>query len=391
MAEPSARTGAVLMALGAALSTVGFLVEAMARAGWLTTLSAWLPALLQVLQFDLGPAFLAFGVGWLLSGLHPMRKWYLYPATAGLLVSTSSLTVTTYLLRPESYLPLSIMLSLTWAVGPALLTAGALAAVVVNRRVAKTGAVVSPNPHEDNLDVLVLVALYIPLLPLASSETFYLRYLLPAVITWFVWHFLADRFTIHLLLRHVKRGGVQLVAAEPPTPEETTLMNVVSRSYYPMAFGLGVTTTLTSVLDLLNIRLFGGDPFAATAGAALTSIVAIAAGSLYVGPVLWLFEDLGVRFFDRVRHVMRPPHIHSLADEMVEIYTFIFAPIGFTFAVADGDLALALILLGLAVHLILTISMTATYLYIKFSARRHLYRVIESLKKKGVLTELSHI
>jgi hypothetical protein len=35
--------------------------------------------------------------------------------------------------------------------------------------------------------------------------------------------------------------------------------------------------------------------------------------------------------------------------------------------------------------------MTATYLYIRFSARRHLYRVIESLKKKGVLTELSHI
>ncbi len=391
MAEPSTKTAAALMIVGVALSTTGFALEAAIRSGLLTILSGWIVSLLQILQFDLGPAVIAFGVGWMLSGLHPMRKWYLYPATAGLIVSTSSLTVSNYLLRPESYLHAAVMLSITWAVGPALIAAGVLAALVVNRRVAMTGAILSPNPHEDKLDVLVLVGLYIPLLPLAVSDALYLRYLLPAVITWAGWHFLADRFTVYLLLRNVKRGEIELVAAEPPTPEETTLMNVVSRSYYPMAFGLGVTTTLTSVLDLLNIRLFGGDPFSATAGAALASIAAIAVGSLYVGPVLWLYEDLGVRVFDKVRRVMRPPSIHSLADEMVEIYTFIFAPIGLTFAVADGDLPLALILLGLTIHLLLTISMTATYLYIRFSARRHLHRIIKSLKERRALTDLPKI
>ncbi|MEM1950386.1 MAG: hypothetical protein QXY50_08000, partial [Candidatus Caldarchaeum sp.] len=113
---------------------------------------------------------------------------------------------------------------------------------------------------------------------------------------------------------------------------------------------------------------------------------AIAAGSLYVGPVLWLFEDLGIRIFDRASRVMKPPGIHSLADEMVEIYTFIFSPIGMTFAVADGDLLLALVLLGLLFHLLITISMTSTYLYLRFSAKRHVNDVLRKLAVKGLLS-----
>ncbi|MEM4270260.1 MAG: hypothetical protein QW223_09120, partial [Candidatus Caldarchaeum sp.] len=74
-----------------------------------------------------------------------------------------------------------------------------------------------------------------------------------------------------------------------------------------------------------------------------------------------------------------------LADEMVEIYTFIFSPIGFTFAVADGDLLLAFVLLGLVFHLLLTISMTATYLYLRFSAKSHLHGVLTRLAGKGLI------
>jgi hypothetical protein len=174
------------------------------------------------------------------------------------------------------------------------------------------------------------------------------------------------------------------VLAEPPKAEETTLFNVLSRSYIPMAFGLGVVTTVASVLDLLNVSLFRGDPFSATADAAFLAAVATAAGSLYVGPVAWLFEDSGIRLYDRVRRIMRPPSIHSLADEMVEIYTFIFSPIALTFALADGDLALALILLGLTLHLLLTISFTATYLYMTFSAKKHLETMVRSLQARSL-------
>lgn len=387
MAEPSSKTGLVIMLCGAILIALGFFLEYVAQVGWLIVLSGWFSSLVYTLQFDLGPAVTAFGLGWLVCGLHPMRKWYLYPSSGGLLLSTSAFTASTYWVAPESFIPTATLLSLTWSVGPALMLAGAVSGIIVNRRASKHGVRPPPNPHEDNLDIVVIAALYIPLLPLATTQSFYVRYLLPAIITWLFWHMLADRFTAYLLMRQVRKRGnrVRLVAVEPPSPEETTLMNIVSRSYYPMAFGLGVTTTVSSVLSLLNIQVFGGDPFAATAGAALASIVAIAAGSLYVGPVLWLYEDLGVRVFDSVRRFMTRPAIHSFADEMVEIYTFIFAPIGFTFAVADGDLPLALILLGLTLHLLLTISMTATYLYIRFSAKPHLRAVLERLVSNGVL------
>ncbi|MEM3096534.1 MAG: hypothetical protein QXV62_06010 [Nitrososphaerota archaeon] len=385
--EPSSKTGLGIMLVGAILIALGFSLEYAARTGLLMVLATWFSSLIYILQFDLGPAVAAFGLGWLISGLHPMRKWYLYPSSGGLILSTSAFTTSILWGTPESFIPTATLLSLTWSVGPALMLAGVVSGIIVNRRASKHGVRPPPNPHEDNLDIAVIAALYIPLLPIASTQSFYVRYLLPAIITWVFWHMLADRFTTYLLMRLVGKGGtgVRLMSVETPSPEETTLMNVVSRSYYPMAFGLGVTTTVSSVLDLLNIQLFGGDPFAATAGAALASIVAIAAGSLYVGPVLWLYEDLGVRIFDSVRRVMMRPAIHSLAEEMVEIYTFIFAPISFTFVVADGDLLLALILLGLVFHLLLTISMTATYLYIRFSAKPHLRAVLERLVRKGVL------
>ncbi|MCS7133838.1 MAG: hypothetical protein NZ921_03455, partial [Candidatus Caldarchaeum sp.] len=109
----------------------------------------------------------------------------------------------------------------------------------------------------------------------------------------------------------------------------------------------------------------------------------------YVGPVAWLFEDLGIRIFDKTRRIMKTPGIHSLADEMVEIYTFIFSPIGLTFAVADGDIFLALILLGLMLHLLFTISMTATYLYIRFSAKTHIRNVLKNLSEKGLAVPYS--
>ncbi|MCS6784151.1 MAG: hypothetical protein NZ581_03010 [Candidatus Caldarchaeum sp.] len=388
MAEPSPKTGALLFLAGAVVSTVGFILEHGARSGWFVFVAGWLTHTVTILQFDAGPAVMAFGLGWLVSGLHPLRKWYLYSVTTGLLVSTVSLAIANTSFIAESYITAAITLSLTWAVGPSFITAGVFAAIVVNRHAAKHGFKPSPNPHENSLDVVVLTALYIPLIHLAVTETFYIRYVLPALAAWLFWHLLADRLTVRLLERQVK-NNVQLVAVEPPSPEETTLMNVVSRSYYPLAFGLGVTTTVSSILDLLNIQLFGGDPFAATAGAALASIIAIAAGSLYVGPVAWLFEDLGIRIFDKTRRIMKTPGIHSLADEMVEIYTFIFSPIGLTFAVADGDILLALILLGLMLHLLFTISMTATYLYIRFSAKTHIRNVLKNLSEKGLAVPYS--
>ncbi len=387
MAQPSPKSGILVLLNGLLLTAIGFILGLGLENRWLTAVDGRFFYITDVLQFDVGPAVMAFGAGWIVSGLHPLRKWYLYSVTAGLLISTTSFTLSAYF-PLESYMLSSTLLSLTWAVGPALLTSGVVSAVIINRRVSMHGVKIAPNPHENSLSLAALLALYLPLLPVVLSQVFFTRYVLPALITWVFWHFFADRLTSYLLMRRVRGSStVKLVAVEPPSPEETTLMNVVSRSYYPMAFGLGVTTTVTSILDLLGIEIFGGDPFAATAGAALASIVAISLGSLYVGPVLWLYEDLGIRVFDETKKVMETPRIHSLADEMIEIYTFIFSPIGLTFSVANGDIILALTLLALAIHLLLTISMTTTYLYIRFSAKPHILNVLKRLSAKGVITQ----
>ena len=381
MAEPSARTGAAVALSGLIMVAAGILLHHMIPAGEVSTVLPWIS---QLLVYDTGPAVTSFGVGWLVSGLHPLRKWYLYPGVAAVYISATSLALSIFL-NIDNFSAAAVLLTLTYSVGPSMLLSAAAAAVVVNRRVKKVGIKPSPNPHENILDFAVMIALYIPLLPALNSPLFYLRYLLPVVVTFVVWHLAAPRLAVWLLSR---QRGVEVVLAEPPKAEETTLLNVLSRSYVPMAFGLGVVTTVASILDLLNISLFRGDPLAATADAAFIAAAATAAGSLYVGPVAWLFEDSGIRLYDRARRIMRPPSIHSLADEMVEIYTFIFSPIALTFAIADGDLVLALILLGLSLHLLLTISFTATYLYLTFSVNKHLEILVKKLQARNLARPL---
>ncbi|MCS6785365.1 MAG: hypothetical protein NZ581_09270, partial [Candidatus Caldarchaeum sp.] len=213
MAEPSTKTGALFLLGGAVLSAAGFLLGLGVETGSPVFPAGWFLQLLTLLQFDVGPAVMAFGIGWIVSGLHPLRKWYLYSVTAGLIVSTISFAASTYLPITQSYLVTAILLSLTWAVGPSLITAGVFAAIVVNRHAAKHGFKVSPNPHENSLDVVVLTALYIPLLPLAATEVFYIRYILPALAAWVFWHLLADRLTTYLLEKQVRnKQNVQLVA-----------------------------------------------------------------------------------------------------------------------------------------------------------------------------------
>jgi len=381
MAEPSPKTGAAVTLTGLVMAVAGIILGQTTPP---SQVSAELANISYILVYDAGPAVASFGVGWLVSGLRPLRKYYLYSGVAAVYISFTSFTLSILLNFENLPAAASTLLTLTYSAGPSMLLSSALAGVVVNRRVRKAGIKPSPNPHETVLDFFIMVALYIPLLPALGSPLFYLRYLLPAAVTFLVWHTAAPKLALYLL----SRRKAEIVLAEPPKAEETTLFNVLSRSYIPMAFGLGVVTTVASVLDLLNISLFRGGPLEATADAAFLAAVATAAGSLYVGPVAWLFEDSGVRLYDRARRIMRQPSIHSLADEMVEIYTFIFSPIALTFALADGDLALALILLGLSLHLLLTISFTATYLYLTFSAKKHLETLIMQLQARNLARPL---
>ena len=381
MAEPSVNTGVALLVTGVLIAVLGYVLSLLEH-GLL-----WLVPIEFVFMFDAGPALAAFGLGWIISALHPLRKWYLYSLMLGVIVSAAGFAASGSIplnLETSSYQQL--MMTITWSVGPSLILSAALASVVISRRVSKAGIVLQRNRHEDEMDVVLILALYLPFITLLNSPNFYLRYVIPVAVTWLVWHLSADKLVTWLLRRQAAAGAV-LVAAEQPKTEETTIFNVASRSYHPMAFGLGVTTTVASVLDLLGINLFGEDPFSASANAAFISIVAIALGSLYVGPVLWLFEDCGIRVFNPVRKILTEPKIHSLADEMIEIYTFIFSPIGLTFSVADGDLVLAMILLAFIVHLLFTVSMTSTYLYLKFSANKHLWKVVRRLEMEGLLTQ----
>jgi hypothetical protein len=77
MAEPSAKTGAAITLTGLAIAVAGIVLGQITPAGGVSAELAWIS---HLLVYDAGPAVASFGVGWLVSGLHPLRTYRLQPS-----------------------------------------------------------------------------------------------------------------------------------------------------------------------------------------------------------------------------------------------------------------------------------------------------------------------
>jgi len=121
--------------------------------------------------------------------------------------------------------------------------------------------------------------------------------------------------------------------------EELSFSRVLSRVYYPLAFGIGASLTALSIAELFPQlgEALPTDPLAKTAQVAPIAIMAITVESSYVGPVVWLYQDSGLRIKDNRRMTVEEPKIHGFANNLIEVYSFIQAPVSFAIISAGGD------------------------------------------------------
>jgi hypothetical protein len=381
--EPSIKTGLIILTTGILTVIVGFFLYNLP----IESLES-LTTLLQIattLYTDVGPGIVGWAIGWITSALNPLRKYYLIPVSAGTIMPMVTFSFGSPLIS-AGFVGSNLWYMLTFSIPPALISSGILSGVVITRHARRDKL---PRVHPSFEEYLLYIVALSLLLPFIREPPALLRLVASVIGCWIIWHFLSPKIAYYSITRKIKKSGgkLELVSAGGILEEELTFSNVFSRAYYPLAFGLGVSLTLFDIIELtpLSESILTSEPLIKTAQIVLISLLAITAGSSYVGPVLWLFQDSNIRIKDNVRMTIEEPKIHSLANQMVEIYTFIQAPICFTIAAAGGDYMYAFALLILLLITVLTVAFPTVILYVKFSSRSNLYRLIEKLLNEGYL------
>jgi len=381
--EPSIKTGSIILAIGILAVIIGvFLYNLHIEP------VEYLTLLIQIsttLYSDVGPGIIGWAIGWIISAINPLKKYYLLPISAGIILPMLTISFGTPLIN-MGYTGTIFWHILIFSIPPALISSGILSGIIISRHLRRDKLPRIHTSFEEYLLYAVALAFFLPFIrePLAL-----LRLIASIIGCWIIWHFLSLKIAYYSLAKKIRNSGgkLELISAGGIKEEELSFSNIFSRSYYPLAFGLGVSLTLLSIIELtpLSESIFTSEPLLKTAQIALISLLAVTVGSSYVGPVLWLFQDSNIRIKDNVKMTVEEPRIHSLADEMVEIYTFLQAPIGFVIVAAGGDYAYAFTLLTMLIVTILTVALATTILYIKFSSQRNLYKLIERLLNEGYL------
>ncbi len=381
--EPSTRTGLIILAIGVVITSIGVYLTYLPSESLQQTVLLLQSS--QVFSSDIGVGIIAWGVGWITSSLNPLRKYFLIPVTAGIIIAAVTFVFRSVIINIEYYGPY-IYYAFLFSIPPALISSGIISGIIIARHI-KRNKLPRFNVHfEEYMLYAISASLF---LPFVSEQPFaLLRLLGSAIACWIIWHFISPRLAGYLVIRRIRnsKGRLQLMFVEEEKYEEMTFTNIFSKVYYPLAFGLGVSLTILSIIELLppEVNRMPPDPIQKTAQIAIISILAVTMGSAYVGPVVWLFSDSGIRIKDNVRIVIEEPKIHSLANQMIEIYSFIQAPISFAIAASGGDYAYAFGLLALLMITILTASLLTTVLYIKVSSLKNLKKFISMLKKSNL-------
>jgi hypothetical protein len=384
--EPSIRTGLTILSIGVALILLGiifcyFPTKSMEQLSSLLELS-------MILYSDVGPGVVSWGIGWIISALNHLRKFYLIPISVGMILPMLTISFGSPLIDLDSWGSISWH-TLIFSIPPALISSGIVSGVIINRHIKRDKLLKIYAGFEEYLLYIVAVGFFLPFIrePLAL-----LRLMSSTIGCWIIWHFLSPKIAYYSLTKKIKnsKGRIELISSRGISEEELTFSNIFSRAYHPLAFGLGVSFTLLSIIELAPISesIFTSEPLMKTAQIAIISILAVTVGSSYVGPVVWLFKDSNIRIKDSIKIIIEEPKIHSLANQLVEVYTFLQAPISFTVVATGRDYMYAFALLAMLIMTVLTVAFSTTILYIKFSAKKSLHQLTDRLLKEGYLNTL---
>ena len=385
MAEPSRRTGFLITGVGLFVTVLAevlrLLLEASAIDASLTTVRV-LYDLSILLASDVGPGITAWGVGWLLASFKSFRRTYLYVVVGGISLMTTMFTLMRWDIMDAPFLDfrgILLLSSLFYAVGPMLLAAGVAAGVLIERRRLRNGGPAVQPTHDVALAAVLVGSLFLPYLAVLTPNW---RLLLWAIVTWIVWHVAAPWLANGVILgfrpstREATRAAYQLeVGVGPPRPH-LTFTRILAKAYVPTAFGLGATFTVYRFSKFTPWHIpFTPGPFGIVADMTSYAIWAIVLGSLYVGPVVWLLQDAGIRLTAIMDGVIKMPRVHSFFLSMTKTYGFVVGPFLFVFLTTERDYLLTATLLPLMLYTIFTVSVAATLLYLVLSHTRCLKRL----------------
>jgi len=401
MTQPSRKTAAAIILAGVAVTFLGHLINYILDTVILPISTTQILSIASViLAYDVGIGIIGWGVGWYLASISPLRKTYLYAVALGL--ASWPLDLTLAVVEARYGIPLTSVRNFTvpfaFQAGPMMLASGAVAAIIVERHRIKHGLPEIPVTYEKYIILFVAAVLLLPLFLLAGP-VFLAAIVSALVLMPLVWRALAARFAFAVMLgltreaRRRKLARTQVRIVSSPKHPKLTLRAIAAKSYYPAAFGLGVSLTLISVMAL-GKAIFGVDlpllssenPVTLVGDVTLYSLIAMSVGAIYVGPVVWIFENAGIRLYDVFKKTLTKPSINSLADEMIEIYTFIQAPIGFVVEVIGRDIFLIVSMLLLLLYVTFTVSFAATLIYTLAFERKEIDDFMNHLFRERAIT-----
>lgn len=243
----------------------------------------------------------------------------------------------------------------------------------------RAGGSTVQSTYDVLLAAVLVGSLFLPYLAVMTPNW---RLLLWTLVTWIVWHVAAPYLANAVILgfrpstRMANRTTYRVtVEAASPQPR-LTFTQILAKAYIPTAFGLGATFTVYRFSKFTPWYIpFAPGPFGIVADTTSYAIWAIALGSLYVGPVVWLLQNAGVRLTARVDGLLKTPRVHGFFLGMTKTYGFVVGPFLFVFLTSERDYLLTATLLPLMLYTIFTVSVTATLLYLVVSQTRCLRRL----------------
>jgi hypothetical protein len=398
--EPPPRLGTAVFGLGLLITVAALAFRSLLETATLQlspTNARILYDFAMILEGDVGPGVLALGAALLFTSRRSKGRSYLYLVVSGVLTMSLAFTI---LLRFETLLvgnwslSTSLLLyALLYSVGPVLIASGVFTGIQAEGRRRRLGLPKSETPNEMFLVAIIAGSLFLPFI---SSTAPNWRLITYVIVTWLVWHLLASKVAARALLGFRKSGvsktlvRYDILPDKEQVPEKPTFVGILSKSYIPTAFGVGITFTIYNLLKLTPLRpSLGPGPFGEVADITTYSMIAMALGSLYVGPVAWILHDSGLMLYDKLKKdPPKAPTVHSSVRGLTEIYGFILSILSFVVSSTHQDYALALSLLTLMIYTIFAVALASTLLYYALSAKSQLKRFLSTLQERHITVSL---